>query len=715
MKIRIATGILCIAFSAIAQTSRNGLTIPEAHPRLWWTADRLAQAQNWVAKTHYAGLTATDRPLDMYDVLFTCYVMNVQAACTAVLNNTVAFNPDGATPGSCTTQAGCDAIRVYGEGALLGYDWVYSKLTESQRSAFVSNWNTWMTNQKNQTWGNENMPGNDYHAGKHRNFFTLGVVTYGDNPTAGTWLDYWSDKLWPALVNYTSPTGTGPIGGRGHALLQTEGSEYGKAHLAYQALVLPEAHLMGRNLWSETTAFKAAVLHTIYNTMPKKTASRGWWDTFPWSDDEQWDDECRLSSHAGPNRDGGCAAANTYYGNFMQTAVNELSNTGIGKLARQWISTVQPAINVMLQAADPGGEAQSFSALPLDYYASGPQTLYIRSNWTPSASALNIQGGIEGYHTGTKRPDAVGHNHQDFGSWQWFRNGSFLLRETVGYVGTIAGYNSVGTAGIEDGLAHNVPLIGGKSNVRVHGCTNSNSLVRRLESEANYVFLNVDISGTYRNNICDEFRNVPDRENPYALHVERDFLFLRDIEVMVIVDRLQADTPSRSKTFTTHCEKTPAIQNANHFTCTVDGQKAVYTVLAPTAPTTVVVNESANNAQRPASWQQRIEVTDPNPGTSESYFLTVVQGMDADQTAASPTVVDNGASWTITVDATHIVTLQKGMASAGGSVTVNGAKKALSSGKMSMTIGDDGPVWSAGPGNRPVRGRAIAGGSAAIR
>jgi hypothetical protein len=241
------------------------------------------------------------------------------------------------------------------------------------------------------------------------------------------------------------------------------------------------------------------------------------------------------------------------------------------------------------------------------------------------------------------------------------------------------------------GYAHNIPLIGGLP--EAVGCTDNNAVVRRMESQSTYAYIDADISGTYTNNVCAG--NHPERENPYAQHVEREFVFVRDIEVLLILDRLQADTASRSKTFMSHCETNPSAIDASHYVCVDGTQQARYSVLLPATPALTVVNEAANGATCAASeCQYRLEVNDNNPIGAQSYFLVAIQGLSAGGAPPSaPTVQDNGTSWTIAIDANHSVTLNKGMTSAGGSVTINGVTKNLRADVQPMTIGDNGPLW----------------------
>jgi hypothetical protein len=336
----------------------------------------------------------------------------------------------------------------------------------------------------------------------------------------------------------------------------------------------------------------------------------------------------------------------------------------------------------MWMATDPGGTAQALSTLPLDYYASGPQFAYWRNNWNTNASSLFLQMG---------QTQGVGHTHFDVGNFQWFRNGSYLIRETPSYITTVAGYNSSAAVDGAWGYAHNVPFIGGVAGVNA-GCTDSNGVVRRMESQTSYAYIDTDISGTYTNNICSG--SHPERENTYAQHVEREFVFFRDIEVLLILDRLQADTASRSKTFVSHCENSPTSSDASHYSCTDGTQMASYSVLLPAKPTLVVVNEASNGATcNSHECQYRLEVNDNAAIGAQSYFLVAIQGLNGGGTALTPTVQDNGTSWTITIDANHTATLNKGMSSAGGSVTINGVMKNLRVDAQPMSITDSGPVW----------------------
>jgi hypothetical protein len=336
----------------------------------------------------------------------------------------------------------------------------------------------------------------------------------------------------------------------------------------------------------------------------------------------------------------------------------------------------------MWAAVDPGGPSLAFSTFPLDYYASGPQFAFWRNSWKTNASALFLQMG---------ETFGVGHNHFDIGTFQWFRGGAYLIRETPSYTTTVAGYASSGTVDGSAGYAHNVLLIGGLPGVTA-GCTDSNAVVRRMETQPNYAYIDTDISRTYTNNICGN--NHPERENPYAKHAEREFIFFRDIEVLLIFDRMQADSTSRSKTFISHCETRPTSIDASHYVCVDGNQKANYSVLLPATAALTVVVESSNGATcGQGVCQYRLEINDKSPIGAQSYFLVAIQGLNAGGIALAPTVQDLGTSLTVTLDANHRATLNKGMSSTGGSVSINGATTNLRSDVQSMTITDNGPVW----------------------
>jgi|GEM_PF-1085678 len=657
----------------------DGLNIPEGHPRLFWNAAKLAQAQQWWTAHSYTPNYTNANPFDPYDTLLACELANNQAWCNAQINWAVNVSAT-----SCYQSTGCDTMRVDGEAVMLTYDWLYAQMTAAQRATIINNWNTWQNYLDiNDGWGNTGMPSSADFAGGLRTDFSLGVATFGDNPAAPSFIDYALNNRWAAVANFVSPSGVVPLGAKGYGMPAQESSRYGQYFLNYHAVSLATSALLGRDLWQESTAFKAGVLQTIYSTLPTPTISRGLYDGWTWSDDDNWS--------LGAGLYGGGGMQSRYYGDFMMAAAQEFPSTAIGKVARQWINTVNPNIAPMWMAIDRGGSAQALSTLPLDYYASGPQFAYWRNNWSTNASSLFLQMG---------QTFGVGHTHFDVGNFQWFRGGSYLIRETPSYYTTVAGYNSVGTADVSSGYAHNIPLIGGLPGSD-DGCTDSNAIVRRMESQLTYAYLDVDTSGTYTNNICDPGR--PERENVYAQHVEREFIFFRDIEVLLILDRLQADLASRSKTFVSHCETSPVSIDATHYTCVDGSQQASYSVLLPATPALTVVNEAANGATCASNeCQYRLEVNDNRPIGAQSYFLVAIQGLNAGSTALTPTMQDNGSSWTVALDANHIVTFNKGMASAGGSVTISGATTNLRVDAQAMTVTDDGPAWAPSITTAPV-------------
>jgi hypothetical protein len=696
-----------VTITASAATNANGgLNIPSGHPRLFWNASRISTAQAWVANTKYAGLTTSPRPLDDYDVAFTCLVMNVSAACTQALTDATGFAP------TCSGGSGCDAMRASGEQMLLIRDWLApgcgkaACLTSAQVTTLDTNWSTWQASQDNpaQTWGNVGMPANNYFAGQFRNDFDFGVATNGENGAASTNLSYALTARWPDLLNFVSPTGTGKNGTLGYGLHSQEGGgEYGRYSLNYYALAMSSAAVMGRDLWNETTAFQSGVLQTIYNTMLTPTTSRGMWDLFTWADDENWVNAngCGYVSHnstGNTNTTGGCGAESQYYGDFMQAAATEYAATNVGKYARQWLATVKPAVGPLYRSVDTGGTALAFSNLPLDYYSSGAQYMYAHDAWAATGTAMLWQMGLnQGANPSATSALGTGHYHQDAGTFQASRKGVNIIRETPAYGETVAGYGGAGAVDGAIGFAHNIPLLGGQASINLFGaCADGPGVVKRLETQPGYAFAVTDLTLTYQNSVCDS--GHPERQNPYAVAVVREYYYFRGINVLVILDRLQTDTASRSTTFVSHCEKSPTVTGAT-VACIDGAQEALYTALVPSAPTINIVAENANSATA-ANWQYRMEANNANPGNVVSYNIYTIQlGDAAGFTPLKPSIVDSSSgapasgTFTITIDANDSLVVNKGIASSGGTIKAAGTATTLSTIVHGMAITNSGPVW----------------------
>jgi hypothetical protein len=697
--------------SIVAAASNNNnfnngtLTIPAGHPRLFWNSARIAAANAWVANTSYPGVAVDYRPLDYYDLAFTCFIMNNGTACSTAIADAVAFAPSS----SNGIGVGDDNMRRNGEWVMLVRDWLapgcgkVQCLTTAQAATIDSNWSAWQSNQDSpaQTWGNVGMPANNYFAGQFRNDFDFGIASYSDNPSAATNLNYAVQNRWSDLLNFVSPAGTGKNAGLGYGLSSQEGGgEYGRYSLDYYALPLASSAVLGRDMWTETTAFESGVLQTIYNTMLTQTTSRGIWDGFTWADDENWTtgSGCGYQSHNGPDGHGGCGMSSQYYGDFMQAAATEYNSSNIGQYARQWINTVNPGIGSIFKSVDPGGSSLAFSNLPLDYYSSGAQYLYAHDNWTSNGTVLLWQMGLnQGGNPDPSSALGTGHYHQDAGTFQVSRKGVNIIRETMGYGQTVAGYNGSGTVDAATGFAHNQPLIGGQASINVFGgCSDGPGVVKRLETQAGYAFAATDLTLTYKNTACDS--GHPQRQNPYVVSAVREYYYFRAINVLVIVDRLQSDAATRSTTFLSHCETNPVVGSAT-ITCVDGAQEALYTALVPASPSITIVPENANSASD-SNWQYRIEANNSNPGNVVSYNIYTIQLGDASGfTPLNPSIVDSApgspstGTFTITLDGNDSLSLNKGTASSGGTINAGGVTNSLATSVESMSITDAGPVW----------------------
>jgi hypothetical protein len=75
-------------------------------------------------------------------------------------------------------------------------------------------------------------------------------------------------------------------------------------------------------------------------------------------------------------------------------------------------------------------------------------------------------------------------------------------------------------------------------------------------------------------------------------------------------------------------------------------------------------------------------------------MLTVLQAKDASASALTPTVVDNGTSYTVTLAPSTSLQFVKGATSTGGSITIGGITSNFRSNVQPMSITASGPAWN---------------------
>jgi len=649
----------------------NGLFIPMNHPRLFWTADRLARAKTWW-KTH--SFTPRSDQYSVIDQLFAGVVSGNATYCQEAISNTMMTDLS-----SCTADKnGCDDARWSGEFAILTYDWCYSALSDSQKTTLLNNWNKWLAAIQKQSWGGVPQSQSNYYWGDLRNEAEWGIATYFESQTTAT--AFLNDALVTRYANDFVPASK--AAGKGLGGLGLEGGQYGP-YLSYYpgAVLFPSIVSGGRDIFDETPYWKGTVLNQIYTTPPQKTqsANRSGWDVFPFGDDEQWEN--------------GAPAQDAIKGTFMTSAANQWAQSNIGAWARQWIAMVTPDVEPPAASTDSGGPTQDFTSLPLDYYDAGPRYLFGRSDWTANATSYLFQMG-DLYSTG--------HNHDDWGAFQINRKGRWLSRETVAYTANVPGYGGTGTQPAYGGLAHNVPLVNGQPGQTVQAFPGEGGdnywmgppVVQRLESQSAYVYADVDLTPVYHNSSLKD-------GNAAAQHVERELWFFRDIETFVILDRFTTDTAARSRSFVVHCETNPTLTDATHIKCVNGTQQLAVTTLLPAAPSsrTVVDESKASSPAPPANVQYRVEINDA-PNATQSYTLHVLQAMDTTGTLLAPKVTDSASgtpatgTLTVTLDGSHSLTITKGASSAGGSITAGATTANLRADVEPFTLSaTDVPTW----------------------
>jgi hypothetical protein len=651
---------------ASARLAVHGMQLPVKHPRLFWTPERKKRATEWLGKH-----PLSPKP-DDYVMQAFVYAMG-GADCSRAIDWALAVDMSGAGK-----SVACDRCRWDGEAAILVFDWCYGDMSASQRKTFADRVGAWLAAWSKEGWGGTSRTDltfeqNNYFWGYWRNEIEFAITTYPENRTVAD--ELFSDALDTRWKNAFLPTTkTTSKGG-----VAQEGSQYGNYLLGYPVIPFQTAAAAGRDMWSESGFFREAVFYLVYTTLYAPTVSKysqTGLSIFPFSEDEFFER-------------GGEAQTPTF-GDFMLAAAERWSTTNVGRYARQWLATVKPKLSPWQEAADPGGDARDLALLPLDYYASGPQYLWAHSS-APFASSTSVFVQMGG-------PTSSAHYNRDPGAFQIWRGGRWLSRQTVGYANDIAAYGAQPPVDTQDAVGHNSLLVEGRGVIGAYpGGTRSMPIVRRLESDPAFTYADVDLTPVHRTKNAGE-----QYDNPMVEHIEREYLFVRSLETLIVFDRIETDTASRKKTFLLHAETKPVVEDAKHVLITNGPQALRMTTLVPAAVTHHVVDENVDAAGKPIKnrgvGQFRIEVEAGGAATAarDSYILTVLQAKDAAAQPLSPTIIEQGGAFVVTLDPSTQVTFEKGKTSTGGKIRVkNGAGngKSLRSNVQLIEVTDDGPSW----------------------
>ena len=651
------------------------ITVPADHPRLWLNdAAIMARAKSWFATSKFRPDTshmAVDNPAWPAERGF--YHQMTKDATDGTKQAGIAFCQeaiDVVKGFSFGVNSPGDDNRWYGEYFVLAYDWCSDMMSSGDRAAIISNLNGAFAAFNAKDWGGPSQPENNYFWGCLRNSLEWGIASWGDNQNAQSFLDEALNRRWrDAFLPFAASRGLGGVA--------EEGSHYGAYENGYGVVPLVTAKSLGRDLLDETNYFKEAVFSMIYATTPGMTTRRDGtqlWDQFGYGEDESW------------NESPGIAAE---MGSLMTGATVEWDGTPIASYARQWLANTGNGGDFFIAPVAASGSDNDFASLPLDYYGAGTGYFYVRNKWGADATSIVLQLGNLDDHT---RGNGNGHGHLDAGTFQIWRKGRWVMRETVGYQESIKDYKGNGTTTLGDTVAHNGILFGGLGEPGGSAYRVGPAHVVRLESRVPYAYAAVDLSDAYALN--DQTREP----NAYVSKITREFLFVRPLEALIVFDRLEATSASAAKTFLAHFEKAPAVDGDSMLG--IDGDQAArVTTLVPANPIYRVIDEHNGNGYDVEQW--RLEVD--SSGTAQGYFLNVIQARDQAGASLTSSVSEDGSSYTVTVihptKGKAVATFNKGMASAGGGfgyvadATATPSLAPLITGVQGLHVSTNGPAW----------------------
>jgi hypothetical protein len=647
----------------------NALAIPPTPGgRLWWNASRLAQAATWWASNSYnPSTTGSYNPcsLNTFEAWAFAYLMT---GTSSYATSAIASLTPYTVPAHELNYTSQDDYRWYPQIALV-FDWLFNEMTRAQVAKFTSLYNCYSQIVLSNSWGGPGSAGSNYYWGYWTNSLNFAIASYYLNPMSWTILYHDLVTRWENdALGYQAGIGqSGSFGGKGGVPI--EGSDYGRTSYQYPLSAFGTLATMGRDLLSETNWYNEATFVLIYTTSLAPIASAFGTVTyiqFPFG-------PCSYPVSGFPVNDSGQGCGAKYYSDFMSMISSKYASLPIGQYARQWLTTVTGEIDPWVAAVDGGSSSLAFSGLPLDYYAPCNGFFFTKNTWASTGMSVLLQlgGGTGGSHL-----------DPSWGSFQIYIANQNIAPCHAEYSASFADGTGSNTT-----TAYNTILYNNAGQLSPE-IVESNVLA--MESKSDHSYAAVDIGATY----------VPwySEGNAAAGPTTREYLFVRSMATLIVVDRLQSATTGVTQSFLLHLIGNPTLTDGTHATFVAGTQQLWLTTLATTGSTAYSVSHEGETNGGTIDVYRLIDTVS---GSQYTVFLHVITCGPSGTNPVTAVLTTQGSStYTVTLisgTASAVLVIPQAVGSTGGTfgyaASGTPTQTALRTTIQSCTVTTSGPVW----------------------
>jgi len=424
--------------------------------------------------------------------------------------------------------ANCDlnnrnTFRGFGNIVAIAYDWLYPTLSSDQKTAVINKLNSACTSHQG-TWSST-FTDSDQVVGNAIAMIFHGIATYGDNPEALTHLEFGRTTLWNDMISeYISHFRGG---------IWPEGWKYGANTLRLLCWIIDGLNTgTGENRWLADNFADDISKGLIHSTLPN------FLEYFPYSDLESA--EYTLG----------------YRQRNLAVVLSLMAGNENQEFMRWWITHCNISVKkdsrwIEILYYDPTGKATDYRpTISKDYFALGSNVILSRDGFDSSSTWVSFMSGWSG----------VDHQQEDANTFQIFRNGEWLSKETTGYGGP--------AATIE---AHNGVMIDNAVNDGPHVFRHAGAAdIKKHEFTGCYVYAVGDAKNRYNSDYYSEY---------HVQVADREFVYIKP-NYIIVYDRISTTDNSKFKKLLQHYMYEPTITGTT-IRCDTGNQRIFTKILIP--------------------------------------------------------------------------------------------------------------------------------------